>query len=201
MPRKERRIRRVLLRNGALTILAALGLLVAGCGGSSDDDEDTTTPPPAVAPAQTQAEWIDRLVNRFLIDMNKDLQVANTLATPQVRVYLRSGNPQTLSVLRTRMNDLNGCSRKLGRVGPPPAQSGPLVRIYTNFRQSCPHYERLAQAVLTSIPLISSRDAQDVRKGEAELAKAFEPSREAARYYGAAVQILQRNGLLQAYGG
>jgi hypothetical protein len=99
------------------------------------------------------------------------------------------------------MTDLSECSRKLRRVGPPPTQSGPLVRIYTNLQRSCPHYEHLAQAVLRSIPLISSRDAKDAAKGEAELAKAYKPSRQAARYYGAAVAIIERNGLLSAYEG
>jgi hypothetical protein len=193
-------MRWVLVRKRALTLLAALALLAAGCGGSSDD-EDTTTPSPAVPPAKTQSEWIDRLVNRFLVDMNKNLQVANTLGTAQVQLYLRTGNEQTLSVVRTRMTDLSRCSRKLRRVGPPPARSGPLVRIYTNLQRSCPHYARLAQAVLRSIPLISSGDARDVAKGEAELAKAYKPSREAARYFGAAVEILERNGLLRAHQG
>jgi hypothetical protein len=195
-------MRWVLLRKGALILLAALALLAAGCSGSSDDEDTTPAPaPPAVPPARTQAEWIDRLVNRFLIDMNENLQVTNSLETDEVRLYLRTGNEQTLNVLRTRMTDLRACSRKLRRVGPPPARNRPLVRIYDNLQRSCPHYERLAQAVLTSLPLISSRDADDVAKGEAELAKAFEPSRRAARYYGAAVEILQRNGLLRAYGG
>jgi hypothetical protein len=195
-------MRWVVLRKGALILFAALALLAAGCGGSSDDEDTTPAPaPPTVPPARTQAEWIDRLVKRFLIDMNENLQVTNSLETDEVRLYLRTGNEQTLNVLRTRMTDLRACSRKLGRVGPPPARKATLVRIYDNLRRSCPHYERLAQAVLTSLPLISSRDAEDVAKGEAELAKAFQPSRRAARYYGAAVEILQRNGLLSAYGG
>lgn len=201
----ERRLQRVLVRTGALTILAALALFAAGCAGSSDDDEDTTSPPPAVAPAvppaQSEPEWIRRLVNRFLIDMNENLRVVTSLGTDEGQLYLRTGNRQSIDVLRKRMTDLRGCSGKLGRVGPPPAESGPLVRVYENLQRSCPHYERLARAVLTSIPLLSSRNADDAAKGEAELAKASAPSREAARYYGAAVQIIEQNGLLSAYQG
>jgi hypothetical protein len=201
----ERRLQRVLVRKGALTFLAALALLAAGCAGSSDDDEDTTSPPPAVAPAvppaRSEPEWIRRLVNRFLIDMNRNLQVVTSLGTDEVQLYLRTGNQESISVLRRRMTDLEGCSRKLGRVGPPPAQSGPLVRVYENLQRSCPHYERLARAVLTSIPLLSSGKADDTAKGEAELAKAYAPSREAARHYGAAVQIIEQNGLLSSYQG
>ena len=187
-------------RRSALTLLAALALLAAGCGGSSDDGEETT-PPPAVPQAKTEPEWIRRLVNRFLIDMDKNLQVVNSLGTDEIRLFLRTGNEQTIRVLRTRMTDLGKCSQKLRRVGPPPTPSGPLVRIYTNLGRSCPHYELLAQAVLRSIPLISSRDGRKAAKGEAELARAYDPSRQAARYYGAAVRIIQQNGILNAYEG
>jgi hypothetical protein len=183
----------------ALTLFAAIALFTAGCGGS--DDEEATPAPQAVPPAKTQSEWIRRLVNRFLIDMNENLQVANSLRTQQVRLYLRTGQEQTIAVLQTRMNDLSRCSNKLLRVGPPPARPPALKRIYTNLQQSCPHYEQLARVVLRSMPLISSRDAGQAAKGEAELAKAYEPSRRAARYFGAAVEILERNGLLRAYQG
>jgi hypothetical protein len=197
-----------MLGKRGLVLLASLGLLAAGC--SSSDEETATTAPPAtvtlateppaaVPPARTQKEWIDRLVNRFLVDMNENLAVVTSLARQEVQLYLRTGNQTTIRVLRTRMTDLSKCSQKLARVGAAPARFGPLVRIHENLRQSCPHYERLAEAVLTSIPLISSRDADEVAKGEAELAKASEPSREAARYYGAAVEILERNRLLRAY--
>jgi hypothetical protein len=182
-------------------LLAALVLFAAGCGGSSDDDDETASPPAAVAPAQTEPEWIERLVNRFLLDMNKNLQVVNSLGTGDVQLYLRTGNEDTIRVLRNRMTDLEACSRKLQRVGPPPSSTGPHARVYANLRRSCPHYERLAQAVLRSLPLITARDADKVAQGEAELAKAYEPSRTAARYYGAAVQIIEQNGLLSSYGG
>jgi hypothetical protein len=201
----ERRLQRVLVRKGALMILAALALLAAGCAGSSDDDEDTTSPPPAVAPAvppaRSEPEWIRRLVNRFLIDMNENLRVVTSLGTDEVQLYLRTGNQQSIGVLRKRMTDLRECSGKLRRVGPPPTESGPLVGVYENLQRSCPHYERLARAVLTSIPLLSSGKADQAAKGEAELAKAYAPSREAARHYGAAVQIIEQNGLLSSYQG
>jgi hypothetical protein len=194
-------MRRVVLAGGVLTLLAVLALLAAGCGGGSSESEETTASPPAVPPAKTQSEWIRRLVNRFLLDMNKNLQVVNSLGTDEVRLYLRTGNEQTIRVLRTRMTDLGACSRKLQRVGPPPSTTGPLPRVYTNLRRSCPHYERLAQTVLRSLPLITARNAEQAAKGEAELAKAYRPSQTAARYYGAAVQIIERNGLLSSYQG
>jgi hypothetical protein len=202
----ERRLQRVLVRKGALMILAALALLATGCAGSSEnDDEDAASPPPAVAPAvppaQSEPEWIRRLVNRFLIDMNENLRVVTSLGTDEVQLYLRTGNRQSIGVLRKRMTDLKECSGKLRRVGPPPTESGPLVRVYENLQRSCPHYERLARAVLASIPLLGSGNADDTTKGEAELEKAYAPSREAARHYGAAVQIIEQNGLLSSYQG
>jgi hypothetical protein len=198
-------MRRPVLRRSALTLLAALALLAAGCGGSSHDDGEESTPPApapqAVPQAKTEPEWIRRLVTRFLRPMNKNLAVVNSLGTPQVRLYLRTGNETTIRVLRTRMTDLSGCSRKLQRVGSPPTQSGPLVRIYTSLQRACPHYELLAQTVLRSIPLLGSRNATNAARGEEELAKAYEPSRAAARHYVTAVQIIERNGLLNSYEG
>jgi hypothetical protein len=185
----------------ALIVVVALALLAAGCGGSSDDEDATKPPPPAVAPAKTEPEWIRRLVNRFLLAMNQNLQVVNTLGSGQVQVYLRTGNQETIRVLRNRMTDLSTCSSKLERVGPPPESTAPLARVYTNLQRSCPHYERLARVVLRALPLITARNAEKVAKGEAELAKAYQPSRTAARYYGAAVQIIEQNGLLSAYQG
>jgi hypothetical protein len=195
---------KIVLRRGALTLLAALLLFAAGCGGSSDDEGDQAATPPtpqAVPQAKTEPEWIRRLINRFLRDMDKNLRVVNSLGQDEVRLYLRTGNETTIRVLRTRMSDLSECSQKLQRVGAPPTESGPLVRVYASFQRSCPHYEQLAQAVLRSLPLISSRDPKKASKGEAELASAYGPSREAARHYGSAVQIIQRNGLLNAYEG
>jgi hypothetical protein len=192
----------VVRRLGAVTVLAVLLLIAAGCGGSSDDDGEQATPPPQAVPqAKTEPEWIRRLINRFLRDMDRNLRVVNSLGEDEVRLYLRTGNETTIRVLRTRMSDLSECSQKLQRVGAPPTQSGPLVRIYASLQRSCPHYEQLAQAVLRSIPLISSRDPKKASQGQAELASVYEPSREAARHYGAAVQIIQRNGLLNSYEG
>ena len=185
-------------RRAVATVLAAVVLVAAGCGGS--DEEATTTVAP-VPPAKTQAEWIDRLVNRFLLDMQKNLNVVNGLRSNQAIINIRTGNETTIRVLTERMTDLAECSRKLARVGPPPDSEAPLDRIYDRFGKSCPYYERIASATLKAVPLLSSREPEDVAKGEKEFAKIADPSFDAARHFGAALELLEANNLLQAYQG
>lgn len=186
------------LRKGAIVLLAVLGLAAAGCGGS---DEEAATTVAAVPPAKTQAEWIDRLVNRFLLDMQKNLNVVNGLRSSQAIINIRTGNETTLRVLTERMTDLGKCSQKLARVGPPPASEAPLGRIYDHLGKSCPYYERIASAALRAVPLLSSREPEDVAAGEKEFAKIGGPSFEAARQFAAAIELLEANNLLQAYQG
>lgn len=179
-------------------VLTAVGLVAAGCGGSDEEAATTVAPVP---PAKTQAEWIDRLVNRFLLDMQKNLNVVNGLRSNQAIINIRTGNETTLRVLNERMTDLAKCSSKLARVGPPPASEAPLDRIYDRFGKSCPYYQRIASATLKAVPLLSSRDPEDVAKGEKEFAKIADPSFAAARHFGAALELLEANDLLQAYQG
>jgi hypothetical protein len=190
-------IGRASLRRIAI-LLTVVGLIAAGCGGS---DEEAATTVAAVPPAKTQAEWIDRLVNRFLLDMQKNLNVVNGLRSNQAIINIRTGNETTLRVLNERMTDLAECSSKLARVGPPPESEAPLDRIYDRFRKSCPYYERIADAALKAVPLLSSREPEDLAEGEKEFAKISGPSFEAARHFGAALELLEANGLLQAYQG
>lgn len=189
---------RASLRTGAIVLLTSVGLVAAGCGGSEKEAATTVAPVP---PAKTQAEWIDRLVNRFLLDMQENLNVVNGLRSNQAIINIRTGNETTLRVLNERMTDLAKCSRKLARVGPPPDSEAPLDRIYDRFGKSCPYYERIASAALKAVPLLSSRDSSDVAKGEQEFAKISGPSFEAARQFGAALELLEANNLLQAYQG
>jgi hypothetical protein len=191
---------RASFRKSVVALLSAVVLVAAGCAGSEEKAATTAGPPP-VPPATTQAEWIDRLVNRFLFDMQKNLNVVNGLRSTQVQVYIRTGNETTIRVLNERMTDLATCSQKLARVGPPPESEAPLDRIYDRFGKSCPYYERLAGAALKAVPLLSSGEPDDVAKGEAEFAKIADPSFEAARHFSAALELLEANKLLQGYQG
>lgn len=181
-------------------VLAMLGLMAAGCAGS-DDEAATTTAPATVPQAQNQAEWIDRLVNRYLLDMQENLNVVNGLRSSQVQIYLRTGNETTIRTLNERMRDLAQCSRKLDSVGPPPDSEAPLDRIYGHFRKSCPHYEKIASAALAAVPLLSSGDPDKTLEGEKEFAKIADPSFLAAKEFAAALELLETNNLLQGYQG
>jgi hypothetical protein len=188
------------LRVGFAMVLAMLGLMAAGCAGS-DDEAATTTAPATVPQAQTQAEWIDRLVNRYLLDMQENLNVVNGLRLAQVQIYLRTGNKTTIRTLTERMRDLEQCSRKLDRVGPPPASEAPLDRIYGHFRKSCRPYEKIARATLAAVPLLSSGDPEKTLEGEKEFAKIADPSFVAAKEFTAALELLETYHLLEGYKG
>lgn len=180
----------------ALPLLLALALLVSGCGSSTKSAATT-----AVPPAKTQREWITRLVDRYLRPMNRNLTVVNALGTPQGKLLIQTRNETSIRTVNKRMTDLGHCSDRLARVGPPPETDAPLDRVYDNFSRSCPFYERIADAVLKAVPLIASGDAAKAAQGEREFAKANAPSKDAARYYAAAVEILQQNNLLAQYQG
>ena len=177
------------LRVGFAMVLAMLGLMAAGCAGS-DDEAATTTAPATVPQAQTQAEWIDRLVNRYLLDMQENLNVVNGLRRPQVQIYLRIGNKTTIRTLNERMRDLEQCSRSsTGSVRLPPARHR-VDRIYGHFRKSCRPYEKIARATLAAVPLLSSGDPEKTLEGEKEFAKIADPSFVAAKEFAAALELL-----------
>ena len=122
-------------------------------------------------------------------------------AVPQVQIYLRTGNKTTIRTLNERMRDLEQCSQKLDRVGPPPASEAPLDRIYGHFRKSCRPYEKIARATLAAVPLLSSGDPEKTLEGEKEFAKIADPSFVAAKEFAAALELLETNNLLQGYQG
>ena len=176
----------------------ALGLLVtalaAGCG--SDDSP---------AAAKTPREWADRLVNRFLRDIDRDLTVLNRLNNLNARVYLESGQPETVEVLEKRLEDLADCSSKLERVGPPPADAPPrirrpLERVHANLERACPEYERFADLLLDAVPLVASANAEEKAKGHALFREAREPSERAALHYARALELGRQQPVLRAAG-
>lgn len=182
----------------ALTLVLVLGVTTVGCGGSKK--ATTSSALPTVARAKTPGEWVTRLVDRFLRDVNQDLTVVNALRSPQIILYIRTGNQTTTSTATQRMKDLAKCSRKLARVGPPPKGSTAANRAYVDLGKACPYYEQLAADVLKGIPLLSSRDPAVSAKGQKAFDAAAAPSRSASKDYGAAVQILQRERILRFYG-
>ena len=178
-----------------LAILTLLLVTVAtGCAGSSDDDARETE---AAPPARTRDEWASRLYHRFLKDVDRDLRVLNMISNPTIKIYLYSGNEETLRTLDTRLSDLRECSQKLERVGAPPAENTELEPILRLLYRACPRYERVASLVLEGAPLLSSEDKAEQRKGGELLRRAGRPSRLAAQSYGQALQLIEQQGLLR----
>jgi hypothetical protein len=181
----------------AVTGLAMLALtgIAAGCGGGKKDE--AAKPPPLVPPAKTQAEWANRLANRFFISIERDLRVVNLLSRPDLLIYLYQGNEQTVSAVKARMNDLELCSYKLARVGPPPPSKLALRRVHSSLEAACEQYEKMAEIVLDAVPLLSSSDPAKKKRGEQLFARASPPSKLAAVHYGRAIRTIDKDPVLR----
>jgi hypothetical protein len=177
------------------SVALALSLLVAGglvaCGSSK---KAVTTPPPIqrLPQATSAQEWATRIVQSFLIPLNKDLTVLNALNVPDVRIYIASANPTTLRVLRKRMNHLRDCDNALIAIGPPPASAPQQRRVSAFLTSACSRYERVADAVLKAIPLLSSGRADVAQRGTKLLQDSKTDSRAAALALGKSVCVAQR---------
>ncbi|MDP8910813.1 MAG: hypothetical protein M3M94_01955 [Actinomycetota bacterium] len=183
----------------AMRSMLALALLVAALASGCGTDEEA---PPR---ARTAQQWADRVVDRFLRDMNRDLDAVNKLNNLHVRLYLESGTQETVEVLETRLNDLAECSSKLERVGPPPEAAPPdvrrpLERVHTSFTRACVQYERLAELLLEALPLVASDDEDEKRQGRELFTEARRPSERAAFHYGRALDIASRQPAFRAAG-
>jgi hypothetical protein len=176
-------------------VALAAAVFAAGCAGG--DDDSASAPKPLVPPAKTQAEWANRLANRFFISIEKDLRVVNLLSRPDLLLNLYSGNPDTVGVVKQRMGDLQLCSYKLARVGPPPASKHPLRRLQANLQRACTNYERMAGYVLDAVALLVSDDPAKKRRGQQTFARASAPSRQAAVHYGRALRLIEKDRVLR----
>ena len=187
------------MRRIALMMLLSLSLVAAGCG--SDKKATTTTAPLKLLPdARTSAEWAQRIVQRFLKPLNRDLQILNNLNTPAVRFYIATGQKTTLRIVKTRMNDLSHCTDKLVVIGPPPREDPEFQGINEYFRQACKSYEDVAAKVQEAMPLLSSGRGDVVDRGDDILHQANRPSRRAATLFGRAIKIAQKRPEFRAAG-
>ncbi|MDQ3876294.1 MAG: hypothetical protein M3322_12250 [Actinomycetota bacterium] len=180
----------------------ALALLASGCDGSSDEspaEESASTTRPTPPPARTIGEWRQRLLERFLVGMDRSLEKVNALTNPQARFYVYSGNPETLRVLETAFGRLIACSERLRRVGDPPAGRRSLRRAYRSLQRACPQYERLGRILREGVPLLSSEDAGERARAGRVLRQAGQPSRLAATHYRRALTILADAGIVKGY--
>ena len=159
-------------------LLAALALLAAGCG--SKKQAETTTTIPILPDVKTSDEWAQRIVVRFLKPLNEDLQVLNGLNNPQIRIFIASGNKTTINVINRRMNDLDHCTDKLVTIGPPTSDDEQFQRVDRLFHSACKNYERVADAVVDAVPLLSSGRTDVIQEGDKRLRKTIPTSAAAA---------------------
>jgi hypothetical protein len=178
------------MRRIAPMLLAALALLAAGCG--SKKQADTTTTIPLLPDAKTSDEWAQRIVNRFLSPLNKDLQVLNGLNNPDIRIFIASGNKTTINVIDRRMNDLKHCTDKLVTIGPPTSDDEQFQRVDRLFHSACKSYEDVADTVLDAVPKLSSGRTDVIQVGEQELRKSIPTSQAAAKDFQKAIAIAQK---------
>jgi hypothetical protein len=173
---------------GAITLLV-LALIFAGCG--SKKGAATTAAVPLLPDARTSDEWAQRVVRRFLTPLNKDLQVLNGLNSPQIRIYIASGNKTTLDVIDRRMTDLEHCTDKLVTIGPPTTDDEQFQQVDRLFHSACKNYERVAKTVLDALPKLSSGRTDVINVGSKELRETIPASRAAANDLQKAIKIAQ----------
>jgi hypothetical protein len=171
-------------------LLVTLALVAAGCG--SKKEAATTTALPILPDAQTSDVWAQRVVRRFLAPLNQDLEVLNGLNSPQIRLYLASGNPTTVKVVNRRMNDLQHCTDKLVTIGPPTSDDEQFQRVDRLFHTACAHYEDVAKTVLDVVPKLASGRTDVIQVGQQELRKSIPVSAAAAGALKKALAIAQK---------
>jgi hypothetical protein len=185
-----------------MLVALALALLASGCDGSSGGSRVEESAPetrPTPPPARTVGEWRERLLERFLVGMDRSLEKVNALSDPRARFYVYSGNPETLGVLQAAFGRLIACSERLRRVGDPPAGRRSLRRAYQSLQLACPQYERLGRILREGVPLLSSEAAGERARAGRVLRQASRPSRLAATHYRRALTILADSGVVKGY--
>jgi hypothetical protein len=178
-------------------LLLSVALVATACG--SDKDSGSSTLPDAA----TTQEWAQRVVNRLLKPMNRDLETLATLNNVQTKLYIQQGNQDTLDVLNERMTDLGKCTERLDTIGPPPTtdeRSAELKRIETGLREACRHYVKVSELVLVAVELLSSGRSDVIPRGEAKLREAVPEATAGAAAYDRAFKIAQRFSEFQLQG-
>ena len=180
--------------------LLAVAMLAAACG--SKKTQTTTTEPVVqkLPQATTGQQWANRIVNSFLRPLQRDLTVLNALNVPDVRIYIASANPQTISILKRRMAHLGDCDKALLAIGPPPASSPRQRPIAAGLTRACGHYVNVAAAVLKAVPFLSSGRSDVIQRGEKLIQDSREDSRLAAVALGRAVCSAQKQREFQNAG-
>ena len=186
------------MRRIAPMVFLSLSLVLAGCG--SEKKATTTAPLKLLPDAKNSAEWAQRIVQRFLRPLNRDLEILNNLNKPAVRFYITTGETETLKVIDLRMNDLSRCTDKLVVIGPPPSEDPEFQGVNDYFRRACKNYEEVAAKVQEAVPMLTSGRSDVVEHGEEVLREANQPSRRAAELLARAIRIAQKRPEFRAAG-
>jgi hypothetical protein len=176
-------------------LLLSLVLVGAACGSENDSA--------SLPEAATTQEWAQRIVNRLLRPMNRDLETLATLNNVQTKLFIQQGNKDTLEVLDERMTDLGKCTDRLDTIGPPPAADeriGQLRRIESALRQACRHYVKVSELVLVAVELLSSGRSDVIPRGEDKLREAVPEATAGAAAYDRAFKIAQKISEFQLQG-
>ena len=176
-------------------LLVSCALVATACG---SDKESSSLPE-----AATTTEWAQRIVNRLLRPMNRDLETLATLNNVQTKLYIQQGNEDTLDVLDERMTDLGRCTERLDTIGPPPPTDeriAELKRIEAAFRQACRHYVKVSELVLVAVELLSSGRSDVIPRGEAKLREAVPEATAGAAAYDRAFKLAQKISEFQLQG-
>ena len=178
-----------------LGVVLAIAAPASGCAGG-DDEPEARQPLPPAAVARTREEWATRL-HGFLRAHNEDVRVLNTLQDERVRVFLLTGEEETIKTLNRAFERLSRCSSRLRRVGRPPPAERALARAFAELERACRHYDRLGELLLEALPLYTSDEADEQEEARRLILRAAEPSRLAARHYRRAGSILSREGIVR----
>jgi hypothetical protein len=173
-----------------LLLVLVCVLAVAGCSGSKHTTASTTSGVPARVAATPQI-YANRIVNLFLRPMSHDLGVLNELNTPDIKLYIAEGDKETLSVLGKTLTRLKNCARNLDLAGVPPPGHPNLDRIDGRLRVACSDYEKIAIVLEKGVADAAALDPAQKRKGQNEMAKALQPSKQAAIVFGEALELMR----------
>jgi hypothetical protein len=168
-------------------LLLSLALVGAACGSEKESS--------SLEPAATTQEWAQRIVNRLMRPMNRDLETLATLNNVQTKLYIQQGNQDTLDVLDERLTDLGKCTQRLDVIGPPPESDeriAELRRLGSTLREACRHYVKVSDLVLVAVELLSSGRSDVIPRGEDKLREAVPEATAGAAAYDRAFKMAQK---------
>ena len=172
-----------------LILCCAVALLTA-CG-SSGSSNTVAGGPTILPPAESEQQWAQRIVDRFLRPLNTDLRVVNGLRDPQIVIYISNQNPTTLRIVRRALKDLERCQIKLVSIGPPPPQSGPFQRVNAKFKAACAKYVPVARTLQRAVVFWSSGRTDVIPRGFTLFRSTTRDANSAGAQYVAGIRIAQ----------